>query len=256
MSNLRVVYDNAADTSTITASTTSGTLAATNLLTDIKSQVWRSATSSGGVPASGTLTLLLGSTKTISCVSLPFSSLTNLATFNVKYFTLAGDASPAYTSGVKTAIAGSLYTASGGVNQYAYGGSNYATVWTPPTACQKVTVDISDLGNLGGYIEAARIVVGNYWSPTYSAEYGVNITYNDRTINTRTESGDLRSDRGTQNKQLSFVLDFITATDRNTLWNIIKRNGTYSPMFISLLPEDTDSGMEQIYEVYGKLSKS
>lgn len=42
MANLRIIYDNAADRATLTASTTAGALAATNLQRDEKAAIWRS----------------------------------------------------------------------------------------------------------------------------------------------------------------------------------------------------------------------
>lgn len=250
MANLRVVYDNAANSSTISASTTAGSLAASNLLTDVKAEVWRST----GTSASVTLTWV--NSKTISCVSLPFSNLSAAATMNVKVYTNAADGSPAYQTGNVLCSIGTSST-NPGVNQLAFGGGTYATVWLPPVNGKKVVVDISDSGNSLGYLEAAKIVVGNYWTPEYNAEYDAAISIADRSTSTRTDAGDLYTERGSMSKTLSFDLQFLSTADRNQVWNIMRSNGTFSPVFVSLIPESTDDyAGEQMYQVYGKLSNA
>ncbi len=226
MANLRIVNDNAANSSTISASSTAGSLAASNLLTDVKAEVWRST----GTSAS--LTLTWTNTKAIACVALPFSNLSATATMNVKVYTNAADGSPASQTGAVLCSAGATST-NPGVNQLAFGGGTYACVWFSPRSCKKVVIDIVDTGNSLGYIEAARVVVGNYWTPEFNAEYDAQIGFEDRSISTRTDAGDLYTERGTMNKTLSFDMQFLSTTDRNQVWNIMRSNGTFSPVFVS-----------------------
>lgn len=44
--NLRIIYQNIADTATLTASSTAGTTSVNNLKKDSKASIWRSSTSS------------------------------------------------------------------------------------------------------------------------------------------------------------------------------------------------------------------
>ena len=69
---MRIVADNAADRSTLIASSTAGLLAASNLLTDIKSEVWRST------GTSATLTMSWPVAELVGMVALPFCSLLSL----------------------------------------------------------------------------------------------------------------------------------------------------------------------------------
>ena len=85
MSILRVLNVNLADSSTVVASVTAGSLAASNLLTNIKSQVWRSTGTSATLTASWTVA------KTFNCVILPFTNFTNAATMRVRGYANLAD---------------------------------------------------------------------------------------------------------------------------------------------------------------------
>lgn len=250
MANLRMVYDNAADTATITASSTAGSLAATNLQTDMKSEVWRSNNVLTGVD----ITMTWAAAKRINMVALPFNNFTAAATMRVRGYTLSGDSVAAYDA-TFNACTGALTV--GGVNTFAYGGGTYASAWLPSVGTwQKLIVTLADSTNPSGYLEAGRIVCGEYWSPTYTAEAGAELGVNDTTKNERSDAGDLRSDRGIIYKILKFDLNFLTTSDRDKLFTLLRANGAYKPVYISLVPESTDAQDEQIFQIYGKLVKA
>lgn len=248
MPNLRVVYDNAADrSSSLVASTTAGSLAASNLLTDAKTDVWRSTATTA------TLTISWASSQTASMVALPFSNLTSTATLRVQCYTLVGDASPAFDSGNVLCAAAALgFTAPVG-----FGGGVYAAIWFASRSVQKIIVTITDTSNSAGYVQAGRMVVGAYWSPTRDAETdSLKLTCQDDTKLYRSEAGSQSADRGPMYKKLTFDLAAMTQTDRNTMWRIAAGNGMSTPLYICMTPESTDSFEEQIYTVYGRISSS
>lgn len=255
MSNMRVVYDNAADRATITASTTAGGLVPSNLQTTPKSEVWRSTS------PIATLTLTWPTQELISAICVPFSSLTSAATFRVRAYTYTTDTEPVLDTGVQMACAGNTFDEVGwgstplGVNGYAYGSSSYGTIWFEVGAYQKIVLDIDDNSNPLGYVEAGRIVAGTHWSPVINVEYGVQATVVDTSKQERSDAGDLRTDRGTQHKVVSFDLSLMPSVDRNSLWNILRGSGSHTPVFMSLTPSSDDSIEEQIFQVYGKISR-
>lgn len=257
MANLRVVYDNAADRATVTASTTAGNLAASNLLTDIKSEVWRST----GATASVTLQWAAG--EFVGMVALPFCSLSSGATIRVRCYTYAADATPIIDSGAQMAAEAPPFDVWGwgseplGVNAYAYGGASYGVLWLDAMhAVQKVVIDINDVSNPLGYIECSRIVAGPYWEPVNNADFGVEVNAADTSKHERSDAGDLRTDRGTVYKTMSLDLNFMPAQDRNALWKILRGNGMFRPVYLSLVPKATDAFEEQVFQIYGKLSRS
>ncbi len=254
MNNLRIVYDNAANrTSSLTASSTAGSLVAANLLTDIKSQTWRATGTSAA------LTATWAANETIACVALPFVNFTSSATIRARgYATPSGTllidtgavpACPSVPAGLK-----GWGTRSLGANAFAYNGGAYAYAWFAPTVVQQLVIDLADSGNPAGYIEVSRLVVGNYWSPTYNADYGVALTPADQSKQFRTDAGDLLTDLGTRSRSMKLNLSNMPATDRLAMTNLLTGNGLSAPVFFSLYPGSSDPALEQSYSIYAKLS--
>lgn len=252
--NLRVVYDNAADRATITASSSAGTLTPDNLKTGYKSEVWRSE----GLTA--TLTITWAQAELIGMVALAFSSLTSASTFRVRGYAVATDVVPLIDESGFAAFGANFDEFAWGmepigVNAYSYGGSAYGVLWLSQVhACQKLVVDIADVNPLG-YIEAAYLVCGTYWEPIYTAEAGVTVGMVDNSKNERTDAGDLRTDRGTIHKTISFDLTVMPRQDRDALYNILRGNGMFKPVYVSIDPASEDEVGEQVFQIYGKFSK-
>jgi hypothetical protein len=254
--SLRIVSDNAADRATITASSTAGTLAASNLQTDIKTQLWRST------GTTETLTLQWASPEFVSMVSVAFANTTSVATIQVQGYTEPTDSTPSFDTGVQFANPSTLDDSFdwGGValgsNAYSYNSAgSYATVWFATKSVKKIVITLADPTNPAGFLQAARMVAGGYWSPENNCEYGVEVTYGDMSKQERSDAGDLHTDRGPRYKILSLDVTMMPKADRNKMWRIFGANGMTYPIFFSLSPEGEDTMEEQIFQVYGKLSK-
>lgn len=150
-----------------------------------------------------------------------------------------------------TAIKLRGWTAAQSASAYAYGGGTFATVWLP-SVMQPVgmAVDLIDTSNLQGYIEAPHLIVGAYWSPTYNTKT-LSATDVDATTHTRTAAGDLVSRASTIHKKVPIEFEFMPATDRTTLANILRGSRAY-PVFLSVFPGNADRELERSYTIYGK----
>ena len=250
--NLRVIYQNIADTATITASSTAGGTSTSSLKKDAKSLIWRAT----GTTA--TLTVAFGGTKTLRGIILPFTNLTSTATITA---TVVGGSG--YSTGEVLACPyqqtdswDSSYLPVG-ANSYSYGGGTYARVWFPaPETCTGVTIIITNTSNPAGYIEASRLVLGDYWSPTFNTSFGISSSPKDLSTNERTDSGDLVTTRGVRYNSMRFDLTWLDPTDRAIFTKILKTNGISKPLLISLFPDASeDYNKEQTYQIYGKLSQ-
>lgn len=258
MPNMRIVYNNAAKRSTITADQTIGNLAATNMLTDLKGEVWRGSNSNAR-----TITLTWGSVEAVSCVVLPFCSLSATSTIRVRGYSDVALTNLLFNTGYVLAAPSSLIGAAAdwgvlpfGVNAYSYGGSSAAAVYFAPANVQGLVIDILDTSNPLGYIEVGCIVVGAYWSPTYNVQYGeVQVEVNDSSKHERSDAGDLFTDRGVITKAMNLTLQHMPAGDRDYIWRILRGNGMGKPVWISISPESSDKMEEQEFSIYGKLSK-
>lgn len=270
--NLRIIYQNIADAATITASSTAGVTSTNNLKKDSKSSIWRSQTSSSTAVKANLVATFDSSI--IGGVILPFCNLTSVATIRVRGFTGAApilggtvDTPTISTPGTLIFDTGNIaacpYQQLGlwgwgtlplGVNAYSYGGGTYARVWFPHATCTSIVVEIIDT-NASKYVEAARLVIGAYWSPKYNTEFGLTNGNKDMSTSERSQSGDLITNRGALYNSLNFDLNWLTPSDRLDLTRILKGNGLTKPLFVSLFPDNsTDWAKEQSYQIYGKLS--
>lgn len=259
MANLRIVFDNALDRGTTpVASTTAGSLVAANLQNDFKSQVWRST-----VPTATTLaTTWTGAAETLSCVALPFSSLSPTATMQVQLYsdvagtTLLLNTGAVLCSGTATLGIWDFNLTPTGANGYSYGGGSYGCIWFAQTAnVRKIVVTLVDAGNALGYIEAARMVIGKHWSPTVNADFGAQLSMVDNSKHSRNDGGDLVTVRASRHKKLTFSLATLSPTERLTAISILRGNGMVRPLYCSLMPETGDRDLEQSYQIYGRLAQ-
>ena len=258
MSNIRIVYDNAADRATLSASTTAGSLSVNNLKTQIKSQVWRSTSTTA------TITATWATAEPVAVIALPFCNLTSQATARVRGYVATTDTTPIFDTDVVNVVPTDPLgnwawgEAGMGVNAFAYGGGNYGRVWisTPAQVC-KVVIDITDVSNLAGYIEAGKLVIGDYWCPTMGADVqNTTLTVVDTSSHTRTDAGDLHTYVGTKHRKQVLNMPSIEPASRKHLWNIMWTNGLSNPVFISLFPNNTDASLEAAHMLYGKLVTS
>ena len=256
MNSLRIVADNAADkAASVTSTNQLPSLPASNLLLNRKALVWRSSTTTD------TLTVTWPSAEIVSGVFLPGCNLTEGSTMRIT----------ASVGGVQTYDSGEFVPCPPkqfgsfdwgreelGANFYAYSGQmKYAYHWLPgPIEADSVQVFISDPTNPAGYLEAARLVIGNHWSPEVTADLGVQADIADRSTSSRAESGDYISQPGTRHRTLTFSLSALLPEEAAKLSGLIGRAGTTKPVFVSLYPEHEDSSLEQAYQIFGSQPKT
>lgn len=258
MPNIRIVYDNIADTtSSLTASTTSGTLVANNLQTDLKVQVHRSTGTSVSYTAKWS------GNQTVGCVALPCTNLTANATMRVRLYSDTNATVLVSDSGTNTAVPGfnldpKLWPTARNANSFAYGGGVKAVAWftNQPTNVRAVVIDLVDSANPAGYIDSSRLVIGAYWSPTYNIQNGIQFDITDNSLTSRRDSGDLVADRSFSYDTFTFDFSILPDSDKNQLIKILRNVGVYKNIFVSLLPGDTSTITEHESSIYGKRSNS
>lgn len=228
---------------------------ATNMKLDEKTSVWRTTQD----VKTATITALWGTSVGVSCVAIPFCNFSSTATMRVVFYSTQAVGSVIYDSGdVLCSVAGTHLvrgmTPAQSASAYAQGGGNVATFYTTVRNVQRIDIIIKDPNNLQGYLEVARLVVGDYFSPQRNAEYGVGLCMEDTTKNYRTDAGSLKSDVGTRNKKLSLDLNYMSEADRDAVWRLVKYCGINTSVFLSVLPDSTDKAMESAYTIYGKFT--
>lgn len=286
--NLRIVYDNIADsagTTLLVSSTASSSTVGSNLLSDLKGLVWRSATTSSFI-GNTKANIVVGFTKhcSISCLVFAFTNFSAQASARIKLYSgsglpnLAGTVdNPAvgnaagntlvYDSGV-TGLPLVRYTALGefnwGYDPLALTGyedrKGYSVIWLPEEAKKQfnsMAILLQDPGCSDHYLEISRLIIGTHWSPTYNTGFGLSFNTKDLSTSERNEAGDLITTSGATYNNIFFDLQYMNNQDRNIFNKIVRSNSVKKPMFISLFPENsTDYIKENLHQIYGKLVQS
>ena len=263
MANVRIIYDDAAGRATITASNTaSGGLAASTLNTNTKSLAHRSSSTSV------TYTLTWTSDEIINGVVLPATNLSSASTIGIVAKNSAGTA--IYTHNGGTAVNACLnttldsYPSAKNVNSFPYGGLSKTAIWftSIPTTVRSLEITLSRGTNptanpaYPSFIDCSRIICGKYWEPNIGvSKEGLELTVSDTTQTSRSDAGDLYSDRGNIHDQLNFSLSILDKTDREELIKIMKYIGSYRNIAVSIFPEGNTRN-EQDYLIYGKRETS
>lgn len=250
MSNIRIIYDNAADRAVTSTSATMSNLPGTNMFTDIKGQVCRST------GTALTITQTWTNAETLNGIILAFTNLSATAIMNVKAYTNAADTAPIYD--VSNNCAQGSVSSLSGVNSFAYGAGVYARQWlTSTVVAKKIVITITDTNNLAGYIEIGRLVVGNAFIPSFGVEQdNTSFTMVDSSEHTRTESGDMFVTVKPRYRKQQLSMPSLNKVDQSKMWKILFNNGMVKPLFISLHPNNTDAELEQIHMLYGRLVTS
>lgn len=256
MANIQILYDDVSkNTSSISASSTSGTLIALNMLNEYKGQVHRSSSTSV------TYTLIWNSPVKISCIALPATNLTTTSTIKVTNYSSSTGGSPITNTGFKLAAPGlnlsnNTWSTARDVNSFFYGGAAKTFVIFAPVTIQRCVIELVDTSNPAGYIDCARVVCGEYWQPTYNVQKGINLSVEDTSDINRADSGDVMTDIGVLYDQINFDFSILPESDRTTLVKLMRRVGNNKNIFISVLPEDVSNTAEQDFMIYGKKTGS
>lgn len=245
-SDLCIIYNNAADTATISASTTSGTTSANNLKTDNKGTIHKST----GSTVSYTLTW--GTGQRVGAIAFPATNLPSTATVTITINSVEVFA--------PTAIF--LYTDIGEwpgtatVSEFPFGRytSGYIIldqVYTNVTSC---IIGINN-STAGTQIECARLVVGDLWQPNRYASNGIKMERKDTSTVARINTGNVSIDRGYQYDTMSFDIKYMEETDRQNLFAVLRKVGSHKNVFITVFPSFTNR-LKNDYSIYGRIASS
>ncbi len=251
MPNLRIIYDNAADRATISASSAAGAMTPDRLLTDTKSDIWRSAS------AYAALTVSWPTVEPVSGVALCYTNLSSQAQIRVTAYNYAGDliADSAWQMACPPKTIDELRWGIEALGLTAYlPGHVIAQCWlAAPVLAQRLVIQVNDPCSQAGYIDAGRLVVGEYWSPADNMDYGLSVGAVDASKHFRTEAGDLLTEVGTRHRKQSLTLSAMRSADRERVWQMAWCGGIAKPLYISLYPESSDTALEQTHSMYCKL---
>ena len=226
MANVRLVTPNAADDASITVSPAAvSTLPVTNLQDSTRSKVWRS-TSLAQQTINGDFAAITAA----SAIGLFHHNLSATATIRCLLYSGAGQTGSTLYDSTATAVG----TASAGRHSMFWPGSSGAGSSSFRILVRDDLSSPSD--NEDGYIEASRLVIGDYFEPGVNMSKGMQLSWQESTRQYRTDGGTLRSDNFDPYRRWSFRLALLTEAEREELLEIIRVIGMRQDFVISGYP--------------------
>lgn len=248
MPNLRIIADDAALRATIAASSTQPGLSVASLVTDEPMDVHRM------VGKSGSYLLSFAQPELIGGAHLPWTNFSPAATMRLRGYADAGRTEQLFDTGMHPCCPGGAreirgWTPAQAASAYRFGGGAHARAWLDNTSARYLQVDVSDPGNVQGYLECGRIIVGAWWSPEETADYGATLGEGTASKPFRNGAGTRRQIRGAKFDKQSIQLSHLSPQERATLKSIVRANGD-TPFLFSLYPDDEDAELERDHQGY------
>jgi len=250
MTNLRVIYNNLADTATITASTTAAGFSVANLKNTQKTSVHRST------GTTVTYTLNWTTPQPINCVALPATNLQGGDTIKVTLYTETADVIPLYETADLQACTGRSTTLYNKTSQpsyvdFGFGGATKTSVWLSNTyQVKKLTITLTS--SVVSAIDCARIICGTYWESSRQVNRGIQLGYEDLSEITTTRSGNTYEDRKPITETMQFDLEYLYDTDRQQLQKLMRSWGSSGLIYYCVFPNNANPEVTQSYSMYGR----
>lgn len=255
-SNVFIIWNNIANENsaiTHTLGSTASGFPLSNMLNDTKEKVWRSTAGT-----TQNIQLTWASNRIVNSFALAFTNLVSGSSVRLVLYDATVGGNILYDSGSITIDYNYLDPVgfdSIGVESFAFGGgTHFSRLFEQQNNVRRAVITLVSTSNPDGYIEVSRLVIGQAWQPEYNPDFGLDWSFDETTERVRTDAGNVLLNRGTQNRIVSFNLSHLSVYDKRILTEIIKRNGSHEPVFISILPNDSGE-LYQSGNLYGRFDK-
>jgi hypothetical protein len=250
---LRIIYNNLADTATITANTTATGFSTSNMQNTLKTSVHRTT----GTTATYTLTWTTD--QALNGIALPATNLQDGATIKVELYSSSDNsiytavALPAATQACAGRVK-DLYNKSSTYAptyvDFGFGAAAKTSFWFDSnyTNIRRVIITLTNSTT----IDCARIVCGKYWESSRQVSNGIELGFTDSSEITTTRSGNTYEDRKPISETMGFELGFLNDTDRKQLQTLMRSWGSTGLIYYCVFPDNTNPEVTQSYSIYGR----
>jgi len=139
-----------------------------------------------------------------------------------------------------------------GVNTATSMAAPMATAWLDePALLDRLVIELEDIGNTSGYLQAGRLIAGMHWAPTVGTVYGVQMRRATMGKRTDTDSGQVLSSRGARYRELVFQMPALTSAERTQMWTHIESIADDKPVLVALFPGAANPGLDALHAIYG-----
>lgn len=243
--SMRFLLDNKADGATLSSSDFAAGLPVANLQVEGRGKVARTSN------ATGTKTVLgnLAAAASINAIVLYRHNLTASATWRLYLYSGANQTGTTLydSTAVTPAPAASVFT-----------GWSYAfsvLYFTTAASVLSFKLELADATNPAGYLEAKRLVLGQYFEPAVNADYGLQLYWDDLSEQRRTLGGSVRTDARALYRVMAGSLSALTEAERASFMDAVRVAGKQREIFVAGFPGVTGA-QERDYSLLGKFTRA
>lgn len=255
--SVRIVTANVSDAATLTSADFAVSLPVGNLQLEGRARVART------VDATGTKTIegdLAGAAVVGACV-LYGHNLTSQAEWRLRIWDGVGQTGTVtYDSGTVPALAALGWGSFGwgmvpwGASVFTGWGSAYSVLWFPAVGARSFRIELDDDANPAGFVQAKRLLLGPYFEPAVNLEYGLNLYWEEDSVQRRTQASSLRTDPGPRYRVLAGNLGHLDEVERGVALETLRQIGLRTETFISVHP-GAGGVQERDYSLLGKFTR-
>jgi hypothetical protein len=256
--NLRVISTTDVDAATLTSGDFTASLPVGNLQLEGRARVARTTNATGTKTINGNFA---GSTL-CSALVLYGHNLTGTATWRLRLYAGANQTGTVvYDSTTLTPLTVT------GWGSFAWGvepwGSGvfrdwqqpFYTLWFSEVFALSFRLELVDTLNPAGYLQASRLIIGRYLTPTFNAEYGLALAWETNSEQRRTLGGSVRTDRRASFRRLSFDLGLLDLSERALWLDLARSSGLHRELFVSVYPQ-ASAELERDHSILVKFSQA
>jgi hypothetical protein len=120
--------------------------------------------------------------------------------------------------------------------------ARYSALWiTPVTGVRSFRLMIYEgITTKPAYTQIKRLLMGSYFEPAANAALGLSLSWNDSSVQRRTQGGSIRTESRSLYRSLVGQLDQLTEAERYKFFDALHSCGTRKEVFVSVFPSLTD----------------
>lgn len=252
MSNLRIIDSSLSDSATLADgnSNIAASMPVTNLQNSLSQYFTRTTNTSDLI-----INVDFAADQVISAVHLGRTNFTSAATWRIQCYDAASQTGTVVydSTAIEFIVPLTFGELDWGVD--AFGASamedwsqRFATHWFSPVAVRSMRITISDSANGDGYLQAGRLFIGRYFSPSVNCDWGASLRWVDTSEQYRTAGGSLRTENKYTYREIDVQLSWLDDGEATKLLDMQKGNGKRSDYFFSLFP--SGSGQRKLHHEF------
>ncbi len=186
-----------------------------------------------------TISATFGSASTVSMVALCQHNLSSAATIRVQLYSDTGLTTQIADSGTVTAFNEAAFAAPFDGLAATYRTLKNTVVYLPEqTTVRGIKVTLSDAGNLDGFMEARRLLAGQYFQPKRGPGFGATVLPASGSRVSRADSDSRRADARDKWREMAITLGTIEADDLDDWVPITYYHDKVLCTFVDIYPGD------------------